>query len=44
MDEDELLDTKGGISKGILIGGIGVIISFIIGFIDGYSRPLSCNK
>ena len=44
MNNEELMSIKGGVSKTILIGGLGVIISFIIGVLDGYMRPLSCNK
>ena len=44
MNNEELLNIKAGISKGILIGGISIIISFLIGVVDGYYRPLSCNK
>ena len=44
MNNEELLKTKAGIAKGVLIGGISIIISFLIGVIDGYYRPLSCNK
>ena len=44
MNNEELLNTKAGISKGIIIGGISIIISFLIGVVDGYLRPLSCNR
>ena len=44
MSNEELINIKGGVSKTIIIGGIGVIISFLIGVFDGYFRPLSCNK
>lgn len=45
LDNNELKNITGGSSKilwGILaaIGGIG---TFLIGFIDGFIRPLSCN-
>ena len=30
----------GGISGFIIFGGI---LTFVIGFIDGYTRPLKCN-
>lgn len=44
MSNEELLNTKAGISKGIIIGGISIVISFLIGVVDGYLRPLSCNR
>ena len=44
MNNEELLNTKAGISKGIIIGGISIVISFLIGVVDGYLRPLSCNR
>ena len=44
MNNEELINTKAGISKGILIGGISIIVTFLIGVVDGYLRPLSCNK
>ena len=44
MNKEELIETKAGISKGVLIGGISIIISFLIGVVDGYLRPLSCNR
>lgn len=35
----------GGISAGFMIlGGIlGGLITFTIGFLDGYTRPMKCN-
>jgi hypothetical protein len=44
MNNDELIKVKGGVSKGIVLGAAGVIISFLIGVFDGYYRPLACNK
>ena len=44
MSKEELTSIKGGISKTIIAGAAGVIITFVIGLIDGYLRPLSCNK
>ena len=43
LDKRELKDISGGgwsIGAGLLVGGI---ITFIIGLIDGYVRPLACN-
>ena len=44
MNKEELLNIKGGVSKGLILGAAGVIITFLIGLFDGYMRPLSCNK
>ena len=44
MNKEELINIKAGVSKVFIIGGICVAISFLIGVIDGYLRPLSCNK
>ena len=44
MSKEELLEIKGGVSKGLIIGGVGILITFLIGLFDGYMRPLSCNK
>lgn len=44
MSSEELFQINGGISKGVILGGLAIAISFIVGVIDGYLRPLSCNK
>lgn len=44
MSETELKSIEGGISKSVLIGTIGMVVTFIVGLIDGYMRPLACNK
>lgn len=46
LKNDELINVYGGAgTKGV---GIGIIIaalgSFIVGIIDGFLRPLACNK
>ena len=43
MNTEELSSIKGGVCKEIVWGGIVVLISFLIGVIDGYNRPLGCN-
>lgn len=40
----ELKQVNGGAFKFGLVTIIGAGISFLIGLIDGYMRPLSCNK
>lgn len=42
--EVELKQIKGGFSSKALWVGLASFITFIIGAIDGYLRPLSCNK
>lgn len=43
--KDEELNTiyGGGINIGIWLS-IGSLITLVIGIIDGYTRPLKCNK
>ena len=42
--DSELRNIYGGFSKSIVLGIAGSIITFVIGLIDGYLRPLGCNK
>ena len=44
MSNEELLNIYGGVSKTFIVGGVSIVISFLIGLIDGYLRPLGCNK
>ena len=44
ISNNELLEIKGGAAKYFYGIGIGSVISFIVGLIDGYMRPLSCHK
>lgn len=41
--ESELKEIKGGVNW-VIVGVSGSIISFIIGLVDGYLRPLKCRK
>jgi lactobin A/cerein 7B family class IIb bacteriocin len=43
LNETELQAINGGISVWTAIG-IGALITFLAGVIDGIVRPLSCNK
>ena len=46
IKESELVNVTGGIAK-VTVGGllsIGGLISFLIGAINGYLRPLSCSS
>ncbi len=43
LTDNELMDVKGG---GISLGAAALIVlgvTFLIGVIDGYIRPFSCN-
>ena len=44
LTELELKQINGGAFKFGLSAIIGAGITFLIGLIDGYMRPLSCNK
>ena len=43
IEENELTLIKGGAAKWALVGAIGTAITFIVGLIDGYLRPLKCR-
>lgn len=43
ITESELKEIKGGVNW-VFVGVGGSIISFIIGLVDGYLRPLKCRK
>ncbi len=42
ISEQELARINGGMSVTAIIG-IGVLVTFIAGIIDGIARPLKCN-
>lgn len=42
LNKEDLKNINGGFSFGSIVG-IGAIITFIIGVIDGYVRPLACR-
>lgn len=43
LEKEELLLVEGG-ANSILIGSIvGVIVTFVVGLLHGYSNPKSCN-
>lgn len=42
LKDNELVKINGGI-KWTAIGIIGGLVTFIVGIIDGYFRPLRCN-
>mgnify|MGYP003305308979 CR=1 FL=1 len=41
IETSELVEIRGGASKWILIGG--AVLTFLVGLIDGYIRPVKCN-
>lgn len=44
LNKEELMNIRGGsISFGVA-ALIGAGVAFIIGIIDGFTRPLKCNK
>lgn len=44
LKETELLEIKGGGINWTIVGIGGAVISFLIGLVDGYLRPLKCRK
>lgn len=44
IEERELSTIKGGAVNWCVIGIGGTIISFLIGLVDGYLRPLKCRR
>jgi len=43
LTKEELIKINGGVNW-YLIGGIGSVITYIIGIISGYTNPSSCNN
>mgnify|MGYP006962272556 CR=1 FL=1 len=43
MQKEELINIKGG-ANWVALGIGSTLVSFIIGLVDGYLRPLKCNK
>ena len=44
LSKDELMNIYGGSAKVGFLILIGGILTLIVGIIDGYLRPLKCNK
>ena len=44
LSDNELYDITGGAIKMSIIMAVGAAVAFIFSVIDGYFRPLSCNK
>ena len=43
MNQEELINIKGG-ENWVAIGIGSTLVSFLVGLLDGYLRPLKCNK
>ena len=43
IEDDELKNINGGISAWA-IAGIGMLVTFVAGIIDGIARPLKCRN
>ena len=44
LNDNELLNIEGGAWSLGAVLAVGGFVTFIIGVIDGYVRPLRCNK
>lgn len=44
LNDQELNKITGGKSKVSILVAIGAAVTFLFSVIDGYFRPLSCNK
>ena len=44
MTKEELMNVNGGLSIGTICGIVGSVITFILGFLDGYNNPIPCKK
>lgn len=43
LNDKELMNVDGGAVKIGLLVGIGAGVTFLIGVLDGFFRPLKCN-
>lgn len=43
IKEEEMMNIKGGGISLVAIGAIYAAVTFVIGIIDGFTRPLKCN-
>ncbi|NLL01835.1 MAG: class IIb bacteriocin, lactobin A/cerein 7B family [Mollicutes bacterium] len=44
LTDTELLNIKGGAVSWGLVALVGGLLTILAGIVDGYLRPLSCNK
>lgn len=43
LNSEELINVRGGAAKWVILGAVGAALTFLIGVVDGYFRPLKCN-
>ncbi len=43
INEEEAKEIKGGGISLVAVGAIYAAVTFVIGVIDGFTRPLKCN-
>ena len=43
IEKEEMLNIEGGANPILITSIIGVIITFVVGVLHGYSNPKSCN-
>ena len=44
LNENEMYEINGGGVSWYVIGGIGAVITYIIGILSGYTNPSRCNN
>lgn len=44
LEKDEMLKVNGGGISVWAVFGIGTLLAFLAGAIDGFTRPFACNK
>ena len=44
LTNNEMMSINGGAVNWAIVAGIGTLVSFIIGAIDGYVNPQKCNN
>ena len=43
LENDELMNVEGGAIKYLALFGLGGLIAFLTGILDGYLNPQKCN-
>ena len=43
LSKEELNDISGGTAIKVKLYALGGLLTFLIGFFDGFTRPLRCN-
>lgn len=44
LKKDEMLKVDGGASATLVASIIGIIVTFVVGVLHGYSNPKNCNN